>query len=267
MIGTTGSAPGGARERFVVTEAERRLADLLPIEVDPVLARAIVETVPFWFHRFALNRADGIFTPGSARDRRSRVSALPEDFAGMSVLDVGCFDGVYAVLAERRGGPRRSWRWTTSSIGCGSLPGGALSWRAGRASEPFIDCSARRLSIDRWTRSRSTGSRNASTSCAASACCTGVENSLGLLRVLRGRTVDGGTVLVETYGVGAEDRNGPAIRVSEPGEVYARDEFVYWGFGDAGLQRIARIPGFSRAESLVDVEVDGDPRIIGRLVA
>ena len=102
-------------------------------------------------------------------------------------------------------------------------------------------------------------------------CCFGilhrVENSLGLLRVLRGRTVDGGTVLVETYGVGPEDRNGPAIRVSEPGEVYARDEFVYWGFGDAGLQRIARIPGFSRVESLVDVEVDGHPRIIGRLVA
>ena len=106
-MGTTGSAQGGARERFVVTEAERRVADLLPIEVDPVLARAIVETVPFWFHTFALNRAEGIFTPGSARDRRSRVSALPEDFAGMSVLDVGCFDGFYAVLAERRGGPRR----------------------------------------------------------------------------------------------------------------------------------------------------------------
>jgi hypothetical protein len=54
-----------------------------------------------------------------------------------------------------------------------------------------------------------------------------VENSLGLLRVLHGRTVDGGTLLVETYGVGPEDPNGPAIRVSEPGEVYARDEFVY----------------------------------------
>ena len=94
-----------------------------------------------------------------------------------------------------------------------------------------------------------------------------VENPLGLLRVLRGRTVDGGTVLVETYGVGPEDRNGPAIRVSEPGEVYARDDFVYWGFGDAGLERLARIAGFSRVESLVDVEVDGHPRIIGQLIA
>jgi tRNA (mo5U34)-methyltransferase len=78
--------------------------------------------VPFWFHRFALNRAEGIFTCGSARDRRARVSALPEDFAGMSVLDVGCFDGFYAVLAERRGGPRRSWRWTTAVSAVGRFP-------------------------------------------------------------------------------------------------------------------------------------------------
>jgi tRNA (mo5U34)-methyltransferase len=85
--------------------------------------------------------------------------------------------------------------------------------------------------------------------------------------VLRGRTVSGGTVPVETYGVGPEDRHGPAIRVSEPGEVYARDEFVYWGFGDAGLQRIAQIAGFLRVESLRNVEVDGHPRIMGRLVA
>ena len=95
-MGTTGSAQGGARKRFVVTEAERRVADLLPIEVDPVLARATVEAVPFWFHTFALNRAEGIYTPGAARDHRYRVCALPEDFAGMSVLDVGCFDGFYA---------------------------------------------------------------------------------------------------------------------------------------------------------------------------
>jgi len=102
-------------------------------------------------------------------------------------------------------------------------------------------------------------------------CCFGivhrVENPLGLLRVLRGRTVSGGTVLVETYGVSSGDRNGPAIRVSEPGQVYARDAFVYWGLGDACLRRLAQIAGFSRVESLVDVEVDGHPRIMGRLLA
>jgi tRNA (mo5U34)-methyltransferase len=105
-MGTTGSAQGGARERFVVTEAERQVADLMPIEVAPALARATVEMVPFWFHTFALNRAEGIYTPGAARDHRYRVSALPEDFAGMSVLDVGCFDGFYAFLTGRRGAER-----------------------------------------------------------------------------------------------------------------------------------------------------------------
>jgi hypothetical protein len=57
------------------------------------------------------------------------------------------------------------------------------------------------------------------------------------------------------------------IRVSEPGEVYARDEFVYWGFAHAALERLAGIADFSRAESLIHVEVDGHPRVIGRLIA
>src|SRR2546429_7548654 len=97
-----GATQGGARDRLIVTEAERQVADLLPIEVDPALARATVERGPFWFHTFALNRAEGIYTPGVARDHRYRVSMLPESFAGMSVLDVGTFDGFYAVLAGRR---------------------------------------------------------------------------------------------------------------------------------------------------------------------
>ena len=60
------------------------MADPLAIEVDPVVARATVETVPFWLHTFALNRAEGIYTPGAAppgaaRDHRYGVSTLPED--------------------------------------------------------------------------------------------------------------------------------------------------------------------------------------------
>jgi tRNA (mo5U34)-methyltransferase len=263
---TTGSAQGGARERFVVTEAERQVADLLAIEVDSVLARAIVETVPFWFHTFALNRAEGVYTPGAARDHRYRVSVLPEDFAGMRVLDVGCFDGFYAFLAERRGAARvvavdneqyRLWvasRWGVELEGgegfraVHRLLGSAVEYR--RMDAFALDGLEERFDL---------------------VYCFGilhrVENPLGLLRVLRGRTVNGGTVLLETYGVGPEDRNGPAIRVSEPGEVYAHDDFIYWGFTNGGLERLARIAGFSRAESLTNVEVDGHPRIIGRLVA
>lgn len=265
-MGMTGSARGGARGRFVVTEAERQVADLLAIEVDPALARATVETVPFWFHTFALNRAEGIYTPGAARDHRYRVSALPEDFAGMSVLDVGCFDGFYAFLAERRGAVRvvavdnEQYRlWVASRWGV-ELEGG----EGFRAVHRLLGSAVEYRRMDAFALDRLEERFDL-------VYCFGilhrVENPLGLLRVLRGLTVSGGTVLVETYGVGREDRNGPAIRVSEPGEVYARDEFVYWGFADAGLERLARIAGFSRVESLVDVEVDGHPRLMARLVA
>jgi SAM-dependent methyltransferase len=191
----------GARERFVVTEAEREVADLLAIEVDPAVARATVEAVPFWFHTFALNRAAGIYTPGAARDHRYRVSALPEDFAGTSVLDVGCFDGFYAFLAERRGAERvvavdneqyRLWvasRWGVELEGAEGfravhrLLGSAVEYR--RMDAFSLEGLEERFDL---------------------VYCFGilhrVENPLGLLRVLRGRTVSGGTVLLESYGVG-----------------------------------------------------------------
>jgi tRNA (mo5U34)-methyltransferase len=263
---TTGAAEGGTREPFIVTEAERQVADLLPIEVDPALARATVESVPFWFHTFALNRAEGIYTPGAARDHRYRVSMLPDDFAGMSVLDVGSFDGFYAFLAERRGAQRvvavdnEQYRlWVASRWGI-ELEGG----EGFRAIHRLLASAVEYRRMDAFELARLEERFDL-------VYCFGilhrVENPLGLLRVLRGRTASGGTVLVETYGVRPEDRDGPAMRVSEPGEVYAHDEFVYWGFGDTGLERLARIAGFSRAESLIDVQVDGHPRIMGRLVA
>ncbi|MFA4964383.1 MAG: class I SAM-dependent methyltransferase [Thermoleophilia bacterium] len=261
-----GSAHGAARGRFVANEAERQVADLLPIEVEPALARATVEAVPFWFHTFALNRAKGIYTPGAARDHRYRVALLPEDFTGMSVLDVGTFDGFYAFLAERRGAERvvavdneqyRLWcasRWGVELAGgegfraIGRLLGSAAEYR--RMDAFALDGLDERFDF---------------------VYCCGilhrVENPLGLLRVLRGRTADGGALLVETYGLREEAGDGPVIRVTERGEVYACDDFVYWGFGVTGLERLAQIAGFARAESLATVEVDGHPRVIGRLIA
>ena len=41
-----------------------------------------------------------------ARDHRYRIPALPACFDGLSVLDVGTFDGFYAFLAEVRGAQR-----------------------------------------------------------------------------------------------------------------------------------------------------------------
>ncbi len=89
-----------------LTPAERQVADLLPIEADTAEARAVLNEVPFWFHTFALNRAEEIYAPGYARDHRYRVPAIPESFEGLSVLDIGSFDGFYAFLAEARGAER-----------------------------------------------------------------------------------------------------------------------------------------------------------------
>jgi tRNA (mo5U34)-methyltransferase len=255
-----------ARDGFVVTGAERQVADLLPIEIDPAVAEATVETVPFWFHTFALNRAEGIYTPGAARDHRYRISTLPDDYGGMSVLDLGTFDGFYAFLAERRGADRvvavdnEQYRLWVASRWDIDLEGG----EGFRAIHRLLGSAVEYRRMDAFDLDRLD-------ECFDLVYCFGilhrVENPLGLLRVLRGRTASGGTVLVETYGVHPEDRDDGAIRVREPGEVYTRDDFVYWGFGKIGLERLARIAGFSRAESFVEVEVDDHPRIIGRLIA
>lgn len=56
-----------------------------------------------WFH--SIDLGNGIVTPGVDRSaRRLKGIHMPASLAGMSVLDVGTFDGFYAFEAERRGG-------------------------------------------------------------------------------------------------------------------------------------------------------------------
>ena len=250
--------------RCDVTDAERAVADLLPIDVDPDTARAAVEAVPFWFHTFALNRAEGIYTPGAARDHRYRVPALPEDFSGQRVLDVGTFDGFYAFLAEHRGAEQvlaidseQYRQWVKSRWGI-ELEGGEGFRTIGR----LIGSSVVYRRMDAFELDRLGQSFEFIFCCGV---LHRVENPLGLLRLLRARTAAGGTVLVETYGIKSACRNGPAMRASGPGEVYAGDDFVYWGFGDTGLERLALIAGFAGVEQLVRTEVDGHPRLMARL--
>ena len=105
------------------TAAEREVADLLPIEADPDAARAVLIGVPLLFD-LPLYHRDQLYTPGVARNHRYRHLPFP-DFSGMSVLDVGTFDGFdHSPKPVARG---ESSRWTTSSTGRGS---GALGYRA-----------------------------------------------------------------------------------------------------------------------------------------
>jgi tRNA (mo5U34)-methyltransferase len=57
------------------------------------------------------------------------------------------------------------------------------------------------------------------------------------------------------------------IEVHEPGDVYARDDFVYWGFSAEGLRRLARIVGLEEVEVVDELEIDGHPRILALLRA
>jgi tRNA (mo5U34)-methyltransferase len=258
--------PEAAAVAIAVTRAERAVADLLPIEADPQEARALLRSVPFWFHTFALNRAEGIYTPGAARDHRYRVRALPADFSGMSVLDVGTFDGFYAFLAETRGAERvlavdneqyRAWveaRWGIR------LEGG----EGFRAIRRLLGSRVEYRRLDAFELDRLEGLFQFIYCCGI---LHRVENPLGLLRVLRRRLAEGGRVLVETYGVERGRRDEAAIHVAAQGEVYARDEFVYWGFTESSLRRLGRLAGFASWEVLDQPIVDGHPRILGTLGA
>ena len=64
-----------------------------------------------------------------------------------------------------------------------------------------------------------------------------------------------GQVLLETHG--PADRaleSSAAVHIPSAGEVYAHDDFVYWGFTPAGLDAMARHAGFEGFE-LIDAPV------------
>ena len=55
--------------------------------------------------------------------------------------------------------------------------------------------------------------------------------------------------------------------IHEPGDVYARDEFVYRGFSAASLRRLARIVGLDEVDVVDELEIDRHPRILALLRA
>jgi len=244
--------------------AERVIADVLAIGARVEDAERVRDSVPLWFHTFAL--APGIYTPGIARAHGYRLAVVGADrFAGRSVLDVGAFDGFYSFLAEARGARRvvavdneQYVDWVRARFGV-TLTGGV----GFRAVAGLIGSRVEYRRIDAL-EVRELGERFEVVLCFG--ILHRVRNPIGLLRALADVLAPGGEIVLETYG-SHPAANAPAIEVHEPGEVYARDEFVYWGFSPEGLRRLGRIVGLGEVEVVDELEIDGHPRILALLRA
>jgi tRNA (mo5U34)-methyltransferase len=248
-----------------LTSAERQVADLLPIEADPAEAEAVLDQVPYWFHTFALNRSEGIYAPGYARDHRYRMPAIPESFEGLLVLDIGTFDGFYAFLAEARGADRvvavdneQYIDWVLARWGV-ELEGG----EGFRAIHGLLASAVEYRRLDALELDRLDERFDFIFCCGI---LHRVEAPALLLRLLSRCLAPGGRVLIETHGVFAGPEDGDPVHRYGPGEVYPHDDYVYWGFTAAGIEMLGRENGFQSFE-LVDAPViDGHPRIIGWLL-
>lgn len=247
-----------------LTSAERQVADLLPIEADLADAQAVLDQVPFWFHTFALNRDADLYAPGYARDHRYRIPALPGNFAGLRVLDLGTFDGFYAFLAEARGAKRvvavdneQYIDWVAARWGI-ELAGG----EGFRAIHELLGSAVEYRRLDAFKLDRLEQRFDFTYCCGV---LHRVEAPGRLLEVLHRRMAPGGQVLLETHGVFADSADGDPIHRYEPGEVYPDDEYVYWGFTEGGLNLLARGAGWTGFELFDTTVIDGHPRIIGTL--
>jgi len=245
--------------------SEREVADQLAIGAHPDAAREILDRVPFWFHTFALNSNHGIYTPGVARDHGYRLDSIPDSFDGLSVLDVGAFDGFYSFLAEQRRAQRvlaidneqyRHWvhdRWDVVLKGAEGF----------RAIHELLDSAVEYRRMDALAL-------DAVDETFDVIFCWGilhrVEDPLGLLRVLVSRLAAGGRLLVETHGIeGDAGAAECAIEVPHREEVYARDHFVFWKFSSGALRHLAEFFEGHTFDLYSTPVVDGHPRVIGAI--
>src|SRR5581483_12285493 len=84
---------------------------------DPEALRREVEQIKWW-HRIDLGR--GLVTPGvDVTPQRLAEIRMPDTLAGLSVLDIGAWDGFFSFEAERRGARRilAIDRWPESGWG------------------------------------------------------------------------------------------------------------------------------------------------------
>lgn len=241
---------------------ERLVADILAIGASPGEAERVRDSVPLWFHTFALSQ--GVYTPGIARDHRYRLPVLDADrFAGRSVLDVGTFDGFYSFVAEMHGARRvvavdneQYTDWVNARFGV-TLEGGAGFRAIANLTGSQVE----------YRRMDALDIRELDELFDITLCfgiLHRVTDPVAMLQALADRLSPSGEILLEAYG-SRLNPDAPALEVHEPGDVYARDDFVYWGFTPESLRRLGRVAGLGDVEVVDEVEIDGHPRILAVL--
>jgi tRNA (mo5U34)-methyltransferase len=149
--GRCGMTPAGRTpQRRVEPASHRHLA----VDVDSAVMQSTglqgaVDAVS-WYHRMEL--PGGIVTPGESDTARGLPRLrLPERLDGLSVLDIGAWDGFYSFEAKRRGADRvlatDSYSWT--GPGWGSKAGFLLARRALGLDVEDLDIDVMELSPDR----------------------------------------------------------------------------------------------------------------------
>ena len=135
-----------------VTDAEREVADLLPIDASPDEARAALERVPLWFHTFLLSRQRAS-TRRASPATTATGSRSPRELRGTARARRGHVRRLLRVpgRAPRRRARARCRQRAVRPLGRGAL-GQAIS-RAARASARSLSCSARASSTACRTRS------------------------------------------------------------------------------------------------------------------
>jgi len=206
------------------------------------------------------NRAEGIYAPGYARDHRYRVPAIPESFDGLSVLDIGTFDGSTHPRGGKGGGAGGAVD-NEQYIDWAGIAG-TSTWKVARVSARSTACSTRGVEYRKLDALELDvlGESFDFIFCCGS--CTASRPPGRLLEVLSRRLSEGGRVLIETHGVFEDPDDGDPFHRYARVEVYPDDDYVL-GVHRRRMEKLARRSGFTRFECIDAPVIDGHPRLIG----
>ena len=210
--------------------------------------RAEVAALPWWH---SINLGQGIITPGKVdTPRQLPLLRLPERLDGLTVLDIGAWDGFYSFECERRGAARvlatDSYCWNGS--GWGTKRAFELARRALGSKVEDLDIDALELSPERVGR-------------FDLVLFLGVLYHMPnpLLGLERAASVTAGTLIVETH-VDLLDVPEPAMRFY-PGSELNGDPSNWWGPNPACIADMLRTVGFDMIH-LVPRTVHGNRQVV-----